>query len=418
VLAGDTPPPESEVPVVPETVLAGAAAEAVEEDDAVREPATPAPETVFAAEAAAVEAPATDGAGAVAADTGVTEERAQTGPTATAPTAAAASLAAAAAEPAVAAPPERRFSTGAIVGALVALAVVLALVGFFVGHATGKSSSDNAGGTKLTAGKATVTYPGDWEASTAVPSIPGVPSANAKAVVPKGSTTAGLAFGPVAQNWPTFLPKGFLSHITQADVDNRSVVRLGSLQAFRYANLHPTGFSGIVTLYVVPQSSSPTTAIACYATNGAIPPNCESIAAGVKLAGAKSYQLTPPSEYVKTLNSSIAHVDAGRASGLKKLNSAKSGKAQSRAAKSIASAYDSAATSMQRSDVTAYIKPVNDPYVASLRSAGSAYTSLASAAAANNKSRYNAARARANTSAKAVDAAIQQFRQIGFDVSG
>jgi hypothetical protein len=68
--------------------------------------------------------------------------------------------------------------------------------------------------------------------------------------------------------------------------------------------------------------------------------------------------------------------------------------------------------------VTAYVKPVNDPLVASLRSAGSAYTALASAAASNSSKRYNAAKARATTSAKTVDAAVQRFSLIGFDVSG
>jgi len=408
VLAGDTPPPESEVPAVPETVLAGAGDTAVE-DEVAEEAATPAPETVFA------------GGAAVAAteDGTVEEQRLQTGPTATAPTAAAAPLAAAAAaEPAgVAAPPERRFSTGVVVGGLVALAVVLALVGFFVGHATGKSSK-SGGSNTLTAGKATITYPGDWEATESAPTIPGIPVPNSQAIAPKGSTTSGLAFDSVAQNWPTFLPQAFLGHITQADVDNRTVVKLGSLQAFRYANLHPTGFSGVATVYAVPQPSRPSTAIACYAASGAIPATCESIAAGLKISGAKPYQLTPSSEYVRTFNSSIGRVNAARSSGLQKLNSAKSAKAQSQAAKSIASAYQSAAKSMQGADVTAYVKPVNDPLVASLRSAASAYTSLASAAAAGSTSRYNAARTQATKSAKAVDAAVQSFRLIGFDVSG
>jgi predicted Ser/Thr protein kinase len=386
VLAGDTPPPESEVPAVPETVLAGAADTAVEEEVA-EEPATPAPETVFAG-----------GAAVAATEAGTVEEpRLQTGPTATAPTAAATPLAAAAAEPAaVAAPPERRFSTGVVVGSLVALAVVLALVGFFVGHATGKSSKSASGSTKITVGKATIAYPGDWQPTESAPTIPGVPAPNSQAIAPKGSTNSGLVFDSVAQNWPTFLPEAFLGHITQADVENRTVVKLGSLQAFRYANLHPTGFSGVVTVFVVPQPSRPSTAIACYAASGTIPATCESIAAGVKISGAKPYQLTPSSEYVQTLNSSMARVNSARSSGLKKLNSATSGKAQSQA----------------------YVKPVNDPLVASLRSAGSAYTSLASAATAGSTSRYNAARTQATKSAKAVDAAVQNFRQIGFEVSG
>jgi predicted Ser/Thr protein kinase len=424
VLAGDTPPPGSEIPAAPETVLAGATEAPIQEDEAVSDPGTPAaPETVLAGEAAAIEAPApTDpnGAGAVAApEAEVVEEWVQTGPTATEPTTAAtAAVAATAAEPAtVGAPPERRLSTGVVAGGLVALAVVLALVGFFVGHATGKSSSKaSADSGTLSAGKATITYPGDWEPTQSLPSIPGVTAANAKAVAPKGSTSAGLAVGSVAQNWPTFLPKTLLSHITQADVDDRTVVRIGSLQAFRYANLHPTGFAGVMTLYAVPQPSAPTIAMSCYATSGGIPSTCASIAAGVKVSGAKPYALTPSSEYVHTLNSSLASVNAARSSGLKKLNAAGSAKAQSQAAKSIASAYEKAAGSMQRSDVTAYVKPVNDPLVASLRSAGSAYTALASAATAGSSARYNAAKSRATRSAKAVDAAVQQFRLIGFDV--
>jgi predicted Ser/Thr protein kinase len=424
VLAGDTPPPGTEIPAAPETVLAGATEAPVQEDEAVSDQETPAaPETVLAAEAAAIGIPApTDPNGAAATVTPeaeVVEERAQTGPTAAVPTTAAtAAVAATAAEPAtVGAPPERLLSTGVVAGILVALAVVLALVGFFVGHATGKSSSKASGDSgTVSAGKARITYPGDWEQTSSPPSIPGVRVVNASTVIPKGSTTAGLSFGSVAQNWPTFLPKTFLSHITQADVDARTVVKLGSLQAFRYANLHPTGFGGVVTLYVLPQPSRPSIGIACYATSGSIPAVCQSIAAGVKVADAKPYQLTPSSEYVHTLNSSLASVNAARSSGLKKLNSANSAKTQSQAAKSIASAYDKAASSMQRSDVTEYVKPVNDPLVAALRSAGSAYTALASAAANNKSAQYNTAKAQATTSAKTVDAAVQRYRLIGFDV--
>jgi serine/threonine protein kinase len=381
VLATSTPPPETEVPAGPETVLA---------------PSTPPPPT---------EAPPSEE---------VVREDARRRSGATVPEAAVATAAG------VAAPPRRGPSKGLLIGGVIVLAAVLAGLGILVGRATGggESTPTTSGGGTIASGNATIPYPDGWRQIASPPTIPGLGLQNVVSSSPPTSKNAGLQAGTTPRAWPSFLASGFRDRLPASAVSGRHIVRVGKLDAFRYENLRPKGFNGVVTVYVFPQQGKPTTTLACFATGGTtLPAACESMVAGTKIDGAETYQLTLPRDYAATLNTTLANVTRARSRGLQRMRAAGSAAKQATAASTIAAAYSSAAKSMQPANATPYVKPLNDLLVAALKGTSSAYRGLAAAARAENSARYDRANRRVTTREKRVRLAVDGFEALGFRVS-
>ena len=314
-----------------------------------------------------------------------------------------------------------------VIGGVALLAVALAVVGFLVlggGGDDDQPTTPISGGGTATAGRVTLSYPSDWQKLATTPRIPGLNLANEMGLGPKGAQGAGLLTGTTPAAWPTFVPATFRSRIPGSALTDRDTVRIGGLDAFRYSDLKPKGFDGTVTLFVVPQEGKPTTALACFAktgqagAGGGVFSDCSAIAAGIAINGATSYPLTLPSDYATRLNSTLTRLTSSRESGVTRMANAGSSSTQATAARSVASAYGAAIPKLQSANATAYIEPANDEIVAALRRTQRAYTSLASAAAAESTSRYDSARRRVNAGEQRLRTAVVDLEALGFDVSG
>jgi Protein kinase domain len=412
VLAPTTPAPETEapqteVPAGPETVLAASTppppTEAPVEEEIPQ--TTPAPETVLAADSAAA----------------IDDAHVQTQTGATVPRPGAAPVAAVAAEPAAPARPRPSGVSGALVGGALVAVVVLAVIAFVIGRASGggeESTAPDQGANTITLGRATVPVPTGWRKLEPAPIIPGLGLYSLSAWSPATTKAGGLESGTTPQTWPTFLPSGFTNRVPDSAIDGRDIVMLGDRQAFRYQDLRPRGFDGVVTLYVIPRTKNPTITLACFATGGStIPSGCESAVAGTTIEGGEIYQLTLPKDYASKLNSVLANVERARSNGVKKLKSADKASQQATAASSIAAAYSNAAKDMGPANATPYIKPLNDALIAALRNTSGAYNSLAAAARAQKSARYKQASKNVTAAEQRVRTAVNSLQALGFSVS-
>jgi hypothetical protein len=93
------------------------------------------------------------------------------------------------------------------------------------------------------------------------------------------------------------------------------------------------------------------------------------------------------------------------------MKSAKSGSSQSKAAKSIASAYATAAATLKDADVSPEFGDENASLVRNLSKADSAYTKLASAAKKGSSSSYKKASKQVKKAESAVSKSLNTLKQ-------
>jgi hypothetical protein len=196
----------------------------------------------------------------------------------------------------------------------------------------------------------------------------------------------------------------------------REAVKLGKLEAFRYQGLRPKGFAGVVTVYVVPQSTS-AALIVCHAASGAgaqLLPDCAQIAAGVKLAGYKPYPLGLPAGYARTVNGALGDLADARTSGIKGLREAETAAAQAQAAGKIGSGCRAGLRRLRGAVTTPLLRPAHDRIVQSLNGTCSAYAALGAAAKAQDKARYDQARQAVARSEARLTTDVAALKELGF----
>ncbi|MBA2461061.1 MAG: serine/threonine protein kinase [Actinobacteria bacterium] len=303
---------------------------------------------------------------------------------------------------------------------LAALAACVAAIvaGFLVGNSRGADESTTPAGSRdVSAGDLTLSMPADWLRLDEIPGVLRTPLAQPLALAPRGLTgSGGLVAGTAAASTPTFVPASTRAALPAAALDDRQRVRLGTLEAFRYANLVPAGFDGTLTLYVVPQAKN-VTLLGCFVHTGApqrIARSCDDIVPTLGIDGARAFTLAPTARYAATLNGTIRTLASGRGAGLKLLRSAKEPSGQARAADAVARSYGSAAARLRRETVTPFTRTTNAALVAALARTQKAYGDLARQARRGDEARYDAARREIVRSQAGLQDALDGLRELGF----
>jgi serine/threonine protein kinase len=309
-------------------------------------------------------------------------------------------------------PGRRSVLLGAAIGIL-----GLATIGFFVGH--GQSGDRTAASPPahkvLRSGPMTLSLPAAWRA-TQGPSIPGFDLTNRLAAAPASTSAAGgIVAGKVATAWPSFLPAAFRRRLGGSAVPPHDIVRLGDLEAFRYPELHPRGFGGVVTVYAVPEPGA-TSLIACHAAAAGAPvlEQCAGIAASLRLAGARPYSLIPSRAYARALNGAMLNLQTGRSRGLRSIGTAKTRASEAGAATAIAAAYRAALRRVRSVSPTPFVRPAHERIAAALKQVMVAYAALASAANTGNQTRYDGLRRLVRTREAMLAREVSRLRALGF----
>jgi hypothetical protein len=306
---------------------------------------------------------------------------------------------------------------GQLAGAGVTLAI-LAVAGFLIGRSGGGSTTESLP-SSASAGSLQIGFPRDWKRTRDNPAVPGIEFEDPIRLGPENGSGRRLTAGAVDATGPALLPRGFVRRLPGGKPPPRDdTVRLGKLEAYRYANLKPRGFNRDLTLYVSPTSVGVAT-VACIANRGegaSFGAGCERAASSLELTRGRPYGLGPDAAYARTVDTTIARLNGQVRKGKAKLRSAKTPVGQARAAGGLAGSYAGASRRLSRVDVSPAAEGIHAAVVASLRRTASAYNGMSRAAGRGARSEYDAVRAAARTRERSVRRALDQLRALGYEL--
>jgi protein kinase-like protein len=308
-------------------------------------------------------------------------------------------------------PRSRAGRIGRAVAAIV-LVVAAAIAGVVVAHA-GDDSGSPATNVAATSG-ISLRFPAQWQALSSPPPIPGLRFGDRVAVGPPAAAgRAGLVAGRIASSGASLLPAALAPAARPPDV-----VRLGPVEALRYAGLRPAGFVGSVTVYVV-LTDAGRTAIACYGASPAarFDARCADVVASLELTAGRALTVTPSPRYAKAASEALARVAGDRAAGGRRLRAARTPSGQARAAAAVAAGYARAARRIDALSAPAAVDRVNAAIAAALRDIGHGFATASQAARGRAAARYAAPRKAIGRGDDALRTAVGSLAQFGYAIA-
>ena len=315
----------------------------------------------------------------------------------------------------VEAPPRARTVPIAAVAAV--LAIIAAVAGYAIGGSGGSKSESADLPSSASAGALDLSFPNGWKRVTQDPDIPGLTFAQPIILAPPSPAGARVEAGVTDGVGPTLLPKGFLARLN-ASPSQEDTVKLGRLQAYRYAGLRPRGVTGPITVYAAPTTEGVAT-VACVAgpsKAAGFARECERVAGTLELTAGKPLALGPRADYAKAAGASLKRLDGVAGPATKRLRAAKTPAAQAAAAAALATAYKRAARQLAGAPVGPYERAASSLVVRALRRIAAGYDRAAAAARGGNRRAYATARRTVRRGGRALRRALAGLAALGYDV--
>ena len=299
-----------------------------------------------------------------------------------------------------AAPPRRAGSRWPLAAGAVALLGLAVAVAIVAGGGGGSGGGTPPAPTPPAPGQATASgiglrYPTTWQPADAPPdALPGTSARWPIALAPVGAAAGTLVLaGRLPSRGSTLLPADLVAGLPGAP-PAPTPVRLGAVDAYRYAGLAPRGSERRADVYVVPTSTGVVT-LACVAA-AAPPPSftsdCMRILESLTVSGARTYPLGPDRTFTKRLNGAMTALNARRGPLRRRLRAERRAAGQARDAGGLARAFTSAAGTVAAGTVSPAVAPDRTAIVKAMRRATAEYRALAHAAAHHDRRAYNRAR--------------------------
>ena len=263
----------------------------------------------------------------------------------------------------------------------------LAVIGFFlVGMLLGRHTGDEPQPAPIERSSFAVELPSGW-GETKVASAGAIELSAPVAAAPRGEGGAGLVVARVPDI--VMLDRRFRAELGAQG--QRTEIRLGRLQAWRYAGLR-TKRGLVATAYLAPTTGNPLLFI-CHATPSdarARLAECEDIGSTVALRGERPASLAAVTRHKEQLVSVMASLRRERLRGRRQLAEVELAADQAVAARDLERTYKEAASHLARGEPPAGTTNIDD-LVGSLRLTASAYGELAEAAADADEAGFRAA---------------------------
>ena len=295
---------------------------------------------------------------------------------------------------------------------IVAPVIVLAAIfGFLAGHRGGQAASREQ---PLLVHQANIEleYPSTWQPSTGAPAIPGLAITHPLLLAPGGNAArAGLLSGGLPPGEPAPLPARFVEQMQATP--HTEVVNFLDLQAYRYNLLRVPAYGGSLELYVIPNTSGSSTALACYAAAGASAylRQCEQIVASLTPVGHSPYDLKPSTDYSGKLGGLVGALDRERGLLRHQMGMRKSPSTVASLASTLADRFATAATSIRKLHAPAVALQAQEALVASMERARDTYRAVASAAEAGG---VGAIATQVDSAEVGVNGALEAFALLGY----
>jgi hypothetical protein len=229
-----------------------------------------------------------------------------------------------------------------------------------------------------------------------------------------GSATGVLAGEARGASGVTLLPASFRGAISGA-LPPAEPVRLGAVQAYRYAALHVRGVSEEVTVFVAPTSAGAAT-IACLGRR-VVRAECERVAATLRLLGTSSQPLGPSGDYASSLSRVLRRLGQETATAQRSLTAAGTPDQQAGAERALASAAARAAGDAEQISAPLQAQAAHSALTRALRDLDGAYGAAAAAARSGDQGAYAAAGRRLSSASKLLADALRELQTLGYTLS-
>jgi hypothetical protein len=258
-----------------------------------------------------------------------------------------------------------------------------------------------------------LSFPATWSRADRAPAIDGLDLARPVALT-AGARGAGVVAGRTTATGPTLLPAAFLKQLPDRPAAER--VRLGELQALRYRDLRPKGSATALTVFAVPTTRGVAT-VACRApaaAAAAFRPDCERVAASLRLSGAKPYGLGPQGPYARGVDRALTALAASRGRDRRALASARTQGGQAKLAGALARDHDHAAVALARLAVSPADARAHAALVAAVRRSRDGYARMARAARRHDAKGFAAGEHAVRDGDARLRAALAVLKDLGY----
>lgn len=313
---------------------------------------------------------------------------------------------------ATAGPARRR----ALVWATILAAVAAGALGLFVGHSFNNSPNAPDQPESLASNRdLEVRIPASWLRTTPAVEHPDLGLSDAIVIAADSPRGAGVIVGTSNATGSTLLPPTTLRRLDrrpQQDVGER----LGTLDAYRYADVRIRDFRGRTTLFVAPTSIGVLT-LGCFTSAPATPAfrrRCRGIAQSVRLRRGRSYPLGPSASYQRALNSVLGQLNAARQHDRDALALARTHQGQAAIADRLGARFAVARARLADFDVSPRDLGAHRQLLRAMTAAVDAYIRVAGAARRGGRVRYNRAVRTVIDAEDRVKTAIRRLARLGY----
>ncbi len=299
----------------------------------------------------------------------------------------------------------------AIVGVLAVAAIA---AGYLVGH-TGSGRPASAFVNAATLGHLRLRYPAGWQLGATAADVPGIAFGSPLVLTPPQGSAA-LTAGEVADAGGTSLLSVSLRAKIEGALPAPATVRIGALEAYRYAGLRVRGIDGALTVFAVPTTAGVAT-LTCWASaRGPVgfQAECAQVADTLLLVGATAYPLGPSPAYAHAVSATFKSLSSAASGPAAALRSATTPTAQAAAARNLAAAYQRAATELSAARPSPRDQAVNGALTASLHQLAAAYAGAAGAAASADVAAYSRAARQIDAGSAALRRALGALATQGY----
>jgi hypothetical protein len=304
-------------------------------------------------------------------------------------------------------PAKRRSRRTAVLAGTLAVMAVAGTAGAIAGSSGDEPSAPAPPRVAaLDAGAANVSVPATWQRTQDGPAIPGLE-------FDEPASVAGAGGELVTGRLPTaggelLLTEEFLDSLPEPPKAGEAV-KLGPVEAYRYAGLRPEGFEQPLQLYVAPTNQG-VIGIACVSAADGFMAACEEAASTLKLDGAEPFPLGPDPAFADRLDKALGELGDKRRAREAALRKAKTRRAQAAAADAVGARYTAARRALGDPRANPTVRPAAEEIAAALDGLTKAYEDLADAARRGRETSYSRAR-------QAVTRADRRFRTAVADLS-
>ncbi len=306
---------------------------------------------------------------------------------------------------------------------LIPAVLVAAIAGYLLGsahHSPTRAAAQQPGRTQVLSNAGLLLeYPLGWTRSAAALSLPGLNLTDGVSLLPPGGSDGeGLLTGRLRAGEAAPLPAAFLA--TLARLPHTEVVSLTSIPAYRYTDVSPRGYSGVLTIYVVAGAGEGgPRLLACLAAFAAsqTQQSCEGIVEAVAPLGGAPASIAPEGGYASRLSGLLGTLQQERASLRARMAASTSTAAVGALAGTLAVRFASAGSALAKVEAPQAALDAQQALIAAMRQAGQAYSTLAADAQSGSVGSYDEARNQVQKAESLLDTSLQSFSLLGYGQS-